>query len=157
MSCECEPSCACLGLSILDQRLLRLRKELAGELNLLWRVGTHTELKTLVREFRELHRLLLLSGSDAPLHALLLHDYNAAEQMLASGHSDHTQSENFDEDPSFPFSESQSWKEAVLRRVGKDGEQSSSLLAALSVGGSIPAKWPPTHTGSSAESQLSKP
>lgn len=78
---ECDVGCACLGLSSVDQKLLRWRKELFEELCRSGQAGTSTHLATLRRESRVLHHLLFLSGSGELLRAEQLPYSDVEEQM----------------------------------------------------------------------------
>lgn len=92
MSCGCEPGCACLGLSTLDSKLLRWRKELYEELTRLGGEDKDKVQATLLHELRALHRLLLQNVLHELSHEDISPDSCAAAIEGLSGLLGRTQS-----------------------------------------------------------------
>lgn len=144
MSCVSEPSCACLAISSVDQKLLRWRKELYGELLHTEITDTGKELATLVREFRELHHQLLASVLGELVHAGRWLYSGVAGPVLTNGHLDHTQCASPDADLTYRASTPEELE--AHRYTGcRPISQSSKPACETEPVYSSQAMWPPMH------------
>jgi hypothetical protein len=113
-------------------------------------------LATLGREFRDLHRLLLLSAQGELLRGEQLPDSDAAELALSGARLDRTLSAILAEVQASPASEIPSWAQG-LHIAGKPVGSVSYTPVATEIAYSTEATSVPSDTHLSAGSHLDKP